>query len=277
MAKHRGEFSNKTIENRIKEGRGFGKGKEYKPFITIRDLSSQGRCSEILGWHTDRVHQLLSDLETRYFYLLEFSSNIIDIREQYPLLDGNKSINETMKIAESIGINYPIVPRTNTPNVQTTDFLVTILLNGKTELIARTVKYAKDLNDRRTIEKFEIERLFWANRGIDWRIVTEHEIDKNYTFNVEFIHNAYSLDGSNFDHGKIVYVEKALKYEILKYQNNLANITQSIDLKLGLIPGDSLFCVKYLIANKIWLIDMKNKINTGKPLPVTEFKNLNFS
>lgn len=206
------------------------------------------------------------------FNLLTISLSLI--REQYPLLDGNKSINETIKIAESIGIKYPIVPRTNTHNVLTTDFLITILSNGKTELIARTVKYAKDLSNRRTIEKFEIERLFWANRGIDWKIVTEHEMDKIYSFNVEFIHNAFSLDGSNFDSEKIKYVENALRNEILNNQNNLANITQSIDLKLGLIPGDSLFCVKYLLANKLWLIDMKDEIDTSKPLLITEFRSL---
>jgi len=177
MAKHRGVFTEQTIANRIKEGRGFGDGNEYLPWITVRDVPSLGRCSEIRGWKTNRVHQLLSDLETRYFYTLEFPSDIIDIREQYPLLDSNKSIDETVKIAESMGVKYPTVPKTGTLNVQTTDFFITIITNGKTEQIARTVKYAKDLSNERTMEKFEIERLYWVNRGVDWKIVTEHDIN----------------------------------------------------------------------------------------------------
>ncbi len=272
MAKHRGEFTDKTIEKRIKEGRGFGEGSSYLPWITIRDVPSQGRCSEIRGWKANRVHQLLSDLETRYFYTLEFSTDIIDIREQYPLLDLNKSIDETVKIAESIGVKYPIVPKTGALNVQTTDFLITIISNGRTEQIARTVKYAKDLSDERTIEKFEIERLYWVNRGVDWKIVTEHDINKDYSFNVELIHNAFTLGGSNFDVSKVMYVENALRNEMLERPKSLAKITQTIDTNLGLLPGDALFCVKHLLANKIWRVDMKQKICTSKVLLINEFK-----
>lgn len=161
----------KTIEKRIKEGRGFREGSNYLPWITARVVLSLGRCSEILGWKTNRVHLLLSDLETRYFYTLEFPSDVIDIREQYLLFGSNKSINETVKIAESIGVKYPIITKTGALNVQTT--LITIIINGKTEQIARTVKYAKNLSKEKTIEKFKIERLYWVNRGIYWKIVTE--------------------------------------------------------------------------------------------------------
>lgn len=168
MAKHRGLFTDKTVERRINEGLGFGERDKYLPWITVRDLSSLGRCSEISGWKTNsRVHQLLSDLETRYFYILEFASQVTDIREQFPLLDENKSISETLKIAESIGVEYPVVPKTGTNNVQTTDVLITVNVNGKTKLKARTIKYSKDLSDKRVIEKFEIERIFWANRNVD--------------------------------------------------------------------------------------------------------------
>ncbi|MFL0248428.1 TnsA endonuclease N-terminal domain-containing protein [Candidatus Clostridium stratigraminis] len=275
MAKHRGLFTDKTIERRIKEGRGFGERDKYLPWITIRDLSSLGRCSEISGWKTNsRVHQLLSDLETKYFYILEFTSEITDIREQFPLLDEDKSISETLQIAESIGVKYPTIPKIGTKNVQTTDFLITLNINGKTELKARTIKYSKDLSDRRVIEKFEIERIFWTNRGIDWKIVTEKDIDSAFSFNVEFIHNAYFLRGSNFDFEKIIYVEDALRKDLLSEPKNLSKLTEVIDMKLGLIPGDSLFCIKYLIANKYWLIDMLKPINTDKIFVVKEFKNL---
>ena len=274
MAKHRGEFTDKTIERRIKEGRGSGEGSSYLPWITIRDVPSLGRCSEILGWKTNRVHQLLSDLETRYFYTLEFSSDIIDIREQYPLLDSNKSIEETVQIAKSIGVKYPIVPKTGALNVQTTDLLITLIRNGKTEQIARTVKYAKDLSNERTLEKFEIERLYWVNRGIDWKIVTERDINKDYSFNVEFIHNSLTLSGSNFDVSKVMYVENALRNELLERPKSLAKITHAIDTNLGLFPGDALFCVKHLLANKIWIVDMKQKICTSKVLIIKEFNNL---
>ena len=39
------------------------------------------------------------------------------------------------------------------------------------------VKYAKDLASERVMEKFEVERVYWSSRGVDWGVVTEHEID----------------------------------------------------------------------------------------------------
>lgn len=263
MAKLRGIYNDKTIEKRIKEGRGFGEGKKYLPWITTRDFPSQGRCSDIRGWKTNRVHNMFSDLETRYFYTLEYASNVIDIREQFPLFDDNISINETMEIAEALGINYPIVPNTNTPNVQTTDFLLSVNDNGKSVIKARTVKYSDELTKERSIEKLEIERIFWERRGVDWKIVTERDIDLVYSFNVEFVHNAYSLNGSNLDAEKVFYIEDALLIELSQNSMTLSKLTQNIDKKLGLPPGESLFCIKHLIANKKWQIDMKKKINTG--------------
>lgn len=275
LAKHRGLFTDKTIERRIKEGRGFGERDKYLPWITIRDLSSLGRCSEISGWKTNsRVHQLLSDLETRYFYILEFSSQVTDIREQFPLLDEDKSISEILQIAKSIGIEYPYIPKIGTKNVQTTDFLITLNINGKTELKARTIKYSKDLSNKRVIEKFEIERIFWANRGVDWKIVTERDMDSTFSFNVEFIHNAYFLRGSNFNFEKIIYVEDALRKDLLSQPKSLSELTKDIDTRLGLMPGESLFCVKYLIAHKYWIINMHKPIDTEDILIVEKFKDL---
>ena len=60
----------------------------------------------------------------------------------------------------------------------TTDFLITITNSGGTTHVARTIKPSKELENERTIEKFEIERSYWEERGIDWGIITEKEIAK---------------------------------------------------------------------------------------------------
>lgn len=85
----------KDIERMIKEGRGNGIGKDYIPWIRIQDLASLGRVTRVKGIKTDRQHELLSDMERNYFYLLEFSNNVVDIREQYPLLP----LEDTLTIA----------------------------------------------------------------------------------------------------------------------------------------------------------------------------------
>jgi ABC-type multidrug transport system fused ATPase/permease subunit len=74
---------------------------------TFALVASQGLASRIKGWKTGRVHHLLSELETSYFYLLEWSLSVLDIREQFPLLP----LEETLAIADQCGIAHPNDPR----------------------------------------------------------------------------------------------------------------------------------------------------------------------
>lgn len=73
-------------EKWIKEGRGSGRGINYKPWLLIQDVSSDGRSTRGLGSKIGREYHFLSDLERDYFYLTEYSDKKIDIREQFPLL-----------------------------------------------------------------------------------------------------------------------------------------------------------------------------------------------
>ncbi len=75
----------KRIEKYIREGRGHGEGGDYKPWLTIQNLSSNGNETRPKGWKTKRQHEFLSNLERDYFFILEWADNIIDIREQFPL------------------------------------------------------------------------------------------------------------------------------------------------------------------------------------------------
>lgn len=59
------------VEQWIKEGRGSGIGSEYKPWLNIEDVSSQGRSTRLRGIKIKRQHEFLSDLERNYFYLTE--------------------------------------------------------------------------------------------------------------------------------------------------------------------------------------------------------------
>lgn len=61
-------------------------------------------------------------MERNYFYLTEFSDVILDIREQFPLL----LQEETIVVAEELGIKHPVDPKTGDPIVMTTDFLLTV-------------------------------------------------------------------------------------------------------------------------------------------------------
>ena len=141
MGRRRREWTQAKYERYLCEGRGQGRGIKYHPWLTIQDFPSKGRSSRTPGWKTNRVHHFLSDHEKRYFYLLEWLDFVIDIREQYPLLNLHLAID----IAKEMGIKYPTDYQSGTPHILTTDFLITINHDGQTIEIARTIKPSRDL------------------------------------------------------------------------------------------------------------------------------------
>ena len=46
------------IDRRLKEGRGQGRGSDYKPFIYTRDVSSLGRSHRLFGNKCRRLHHV---------------------------------------------------------------------------------------------------------------------------------------------------------------------------------------------------------------------------
>jgi len=190
MAKRNRATHQTVIDKRISDGRGQGRGSDYKPWLLVQDVPSQGLVTRIKGWKSKRVHHLLSNLELSYFYVLEWSPIVFDIREQYPLLP----LEETLAIAEQCGIRHPTDPKTQEPVVMTTDFFITVPQSIEVIEQARTLKTAKDLQSQRTLEKLEIERRYWHNRNIDWGIVTEQEIPQALTKNVDWLHPFFRIE-----------------------------------------------------------------------------------
>lgn len=257
-----------NIEKMIKEGYGDGIGSEYKPWIKIQDVPSLGRVTRVKGMKTNRQHELLSDMERNYFYILEYSDKVIDIREQFPLLP----IEDTISIADELGINHPRNPETGEAVVMTTDFLVTISTVDGIKEVARTIKSKDDLLVKRILEKFEIERVLWERRGIDWGIVTEEEIDKTIAHNISFIQGYKDIRNvDSFSEMEAIEV-KDLIYEFLKRivddERSIRSICLEFDSEMNLEKGSGLSIFKYLIINKIIDIDISNKIDVNKNIPI---------
>ena len=260
MAKRSRNSSETTIENRLKHGRGMGQGANYNPWLHIQDVPSQGLASRIKGWKTRRVHHLLSELETSYFYVLDWSLPVLDIREQFPLLP----LEETLAIAEQCGVAYPADPRTKEPVVMTTDFVVTVRQSVGSIEQARTVKYAQDLQSKRNLEKLEIERCYWQRRNIDWGIVTEREVSKTLAENIKWLHPY--LDLNDLPQSDITRITMVMTPLVLQAKDSLANIATICDDQLGLTPGLSLLVVRHLLANRVWQVNMVQPIRPSERL-----------
>ncbi|WP_028543340.1 heteromeric transposase endonuclease subunit TnsA [Paenibacillus taiwanensis] len=265
MSKRRRIITQSVIERRLKEGRGKGHFAEYKPWLTIHDVPSQGVVTRTMGWKSNRLHHYFSEhFELAHHYQLEWSSKVCDIREQYPLLP----LEKTLYIAGKLDVRHPVDPKSKHPIVMTTDMLLTVHDNDDIRFVAHSIKPKSKLN-KRVLEKLEIEKSYYRDIGIEWALITEYQINYDLVKNVEWLHAARQIEGSQVTPKLIEQLEPVLFNAIECQDKPLAKTTLELDCKEGLTPGTSMFIVRHLIANRLWIIDMnKMIIPTLKPLKV---------
>ena len=256
MPRSKRDWTEEKRDRYMKEGRGQGSGRDYKPWIEVSDFSSSGRVSRDLGWKTNRAHYFMSDGETRLYYLFEWSDRIVDIREQFPLLDRELCF----KIAEEMGVEYPKYPKSGAPYVLTTDFMLTVIRDGNRADEARTFKPSKSLNDKRTALKLEIERRYYTSKGVNWKIVTEKDLPKLTIKNIEWIHSAYRLEENQEMNKEDLYdLSATLKSRLETVSSSVSKITKDLDVEMNVDAGTSLYLFRHLLANKLVLVNMSNQ------------------
>jgi hypothetical protein len=261
----------RSIRTRIKDGRGQGTGANYRPWLTVRDLSSKGYSTRLLGWKTDRVHHLFNRLQRAYYASLEWSPQVIDIREHYPLLP----LELTLAIADECGIKHPTNRRTGYSKVMTTDFLVTVWDGSRFSEEARTVKYEQNLRNWRTIAEMEIERRYWEWHNRKWAVVTETKVSMQLSENVMFVHGHRQLtDRPALTPGTVESVAAALTRKVLQNYEPLRLIAANCDDLFHLPPGSTLAVAYHLIANRTWQIDMYSPIEPGERLVLRNAREL---
>lgn len=179
-------MTSSTLDSRslkwIKQGRGTGSGKDYQPWLTVRDLPSSGRSHRIWGFQTQRTHHLLSDLELAAFFLFDWNTFATDIREQYPL-----RLEDTLELAAQAGIRHPAFQ--GQVQIMSSDFLIDTNITHQPRM-AIQVKTSADLSNPRTIEKLELERRYWAKKNIPWFLLTEKQIPKVVIQNITWLYPA---------------------------------------------------------------------------------------
>lgn len=243
------------------------RGKEYKPYIVIQDIPSLGRSTRLCGIKTGRQHDFLSDLERNYFLILEFIDDVVDIREQFPL-----ELQETLLIAEELGIVHPKDPKSKEYITMTSDFCITLKDGSSTRDVIRTTKYKQDLVNRRVFEKFYIEKIYWERRGLDWGIVTEEEVDKNYCQNISDVLDYYDLN-ENDAFQEISLEERediiiAFLQRLIGSDKTVRQISSLFEKDLHLKKGAGIAMFKHVIARKYISIDLFSPLSLDKHLPV---------
>jgi hypothetical protein len=236
------------VKRLVKEKRGQGFGKNYKPFLTVRDVPSKGRVHRRPALTHGRIVHLLSDLELSAFLLFDWHLSVIDIREQFPL-DPEK----TLKISTRLGIKHPAVRGVN--QVMTTDFLIDTMQDGKVVPIAISVKYRQELEDERVIEKQELERRYWEGEGIDWFLFTENEVPNTLIQNIKWLiphMHSFDLDRT----GQLDTFELIFNAIQTFPENKIALVMKMLDEQLDSQPGSHLAYFRHLSAQSAFTWNM---------------------
>lgn len=244
------------IDRRLKEGRGQGQGPDYKPFIYTRDVSSLGRSHRLPGSKTRRLHHLLSDLELAIFLTLDRSPHVTDIREQFPM-----RVEDTVRIAEELGLPHGRYQRT--PQVLSSDFLVDFD-DPQRPAIAIQAKYCADLQKPEVIERLELERRYWQEKGIPWVIVTEREVSREAFANIQWLYLAHAEDDIAQD--DLAHYDQLFSLEFQRYPGRkLIAIAQGLDTAGQLEPGQALYWLRQLLARRYFLFDLDTPYRELKP------------
>ena len=247
----------KTDKGRLKEGRGTGRGKNYKPWLKVHEFPSNGRVHRPMGWKTKRIHQLMSDLEYYYFLIIQWQETVLDIREQYPLLP----LEQTIHIAQDLGIPHPSDPW-GKPVVMTTDFLITVKKDNLVYDMARTIKPLVQLEEKRVREKFLIEKAYWKLKDMDWGIVTDQEIPKTRAQNIAFLYDDYFWgEERKLSKPYINQLKDTLLLNLARNDFDIMKTLEDFDIILDWASGETLGFLKYLLVRKIIHTDFDKKLN----------------
>lgn len=227
--------------------------------VKVTTFSSKGRATRIHSIKTNKIHHLHSDNQLRAFLLFEWSDKVTNIQESYALTD----LFEVIDNKEDLRLDKFMDTDSNKIYTLHTNFFLTINENGKEIYVAVVVKNTSELKRRVVIEKLEIERRYYEAKNIDFKIITEKELNRVFCKNIEWVRETLHHDG--IDKKEVMSEEL---YWILKASGNI-NVDQALRLfesDNDMEQGAGLYLFRFLIANKRIKVNMKEKIKINIPI-----------
>lgn len=234
----------------IREGRGAGEGPQYQPWLTVADVPSRGRSHRFDCPKTGRTHHLLSDNEYLAFLLCWWDDEVVDIREQFPLLDRR----ETAVIAAAMGIRHPVDPTSRALWVLTSDLVLTKGHGTRRQTVVHAVKPAEDLKKPRTCDLLEIERRWWEQRGATWTLMTDLHVRTQLTRNLSWILGGGGGTDRWSDDDQIVL--DLIAPDIGRSHKTVPQLCLELDQRLSIQGGRTLAAFRRLVAAKQLHVDL---------------------
>lgn len=251
MKRRRHQFDEAKNARYVRQGRGTGQGKDYRSWLEVRDVPSHGRRHRIYGTTAQRTHHLMSDVERNFLLMVDEAVVVLDINEQVPL-----NRDETYRIACEMGVKHPL-NLDGHEYIMTTDFLVTFATPHGPVKRAYSVKYGP-VEDKRTLEKQEIEKRYWESKGIPWMIITRDDIDMTFITNVLAVRGFVSLEGTPEPYdGCFQDIQVYITSHFIPVSDQrLADWCVELDVLFGIPADTALIVAKHMLARKLLITDL---------------------
>lgn len=207
------KVSDKT---KLKQKRCQGEGLDYIPWIKVNETSSTGSSYIAKNYKSGRDVHLLSTQEAKVFFILLYSDEVLDIKEQYVL-----DLKECRHIAENLGYRKPSYH-------MSTDFYLKIKDPIYNHMAISVKKNEKSLGKREK-EKLEIEQAYWERKGVYYKLVYGDDIDPIVVKNIRTFTRINKPEDIEDDIMAIKYLltikdietnlEKEINYQVLLIEN----------------------------------------------------------
>jgi predicted RNA-binding protein with PIN domain len=244
---------------------------QYRPYLTVRSVNKIGRRHWMYCSKQKRQVHLLSDGERRAYTILLSMPETKAVMEQYAL-----DSNETMDIAIEQGVIHPRNHKTGEAHVMTTDFVVTQNVPNQFGVYATayTFKYFDQLytlegdtrkpKSYRTWEKFNIEKEYWNLRGLDYRILTERDATKEYSWNIQFCDSAVNavFTDKNIHSFLLLFKANWLRKSTLTLQEHMNMVAKGLSIS----QEQSLELFKFCVLRRLLPIEHDFCIRMFRPI-----------
>jgi hypothetical protein len=107
------------------------------------------------------------------------------------------------------------------------------------------------------LEKLEIERRYWLELGIDWKIVTENEISYRKAKNIEWLYTSQELVITD----ELRPAADMLQAMILRGTFAIVQIAEMVENEFMLDLGIGLLLYKRLVLDRVIAVNLKEPIN----------------
>ena len=235
-------------------------GTSYEPFVDVFESRSLGEMNVVPGRLTGRDHHYSErKREYRYHYVLELIPNVVDIREHYPIIP----IELTLDIAKQLKLAHPT--HNGQPIELTFDTLLTIRhSNGELTYVARSIRDLADLAKPKVQSRLALQYAAATSRNIPWKLVTDVECSDAIATRARWLFSVY-VDNPDYSCSEATTTAFLKSLSTQDFTEPLRRVLATAGLTIGLSRDEPIALFKHLVCSRMLTVDLTMPLQLKDP------------